>query len=653
MRILENKLSISMRRTGLLGLIFYLGFLPLLTLLPYWFPVQQGVASAASQAGYNNQIAYLLAIAWSGICILAFALCKRFGYLGSPIHLKSESFMTSDSSLKAKKYKFYSAELVTIALVITTLYFPLFLTKHGPYIEDQVFLNALHRMISGQHPYNDFEFLYGPLMIYPAFFWIELFGYSMMSYYSYITILEILTFIALMMILQRYIPKPRERFIAFIIISILLFNTLLGPNQNGLRKLLPIYIMLLITKNPSSLIITSISAFLLGIQLTYSHEYGFAALAAIMVMYGLLIFQEYKYRYLLLAMGVLGVSAIVWYIVSVLIMGNDFSAYIQETRYLIEQFGAGEAGFRFYWTLNSLAIFGVLCLACIIVGQGIGNIRYKSISSGDLFLLCGLIYALVGLKSGLNRCDLWHLNPPILALMFAFLLPSATSLFAYSARVQHMAVALLVIVAATYLLGLMPTGSFYARGWFNGLRDTIAPEHSIQVSMMKTRAPTILTEKSRPNPDALRLGGYLAETAQFKRPVLFYGDLWALGPHVGVYKTDFINDDFLYSEERGHKVKAFLQARHEAIVLMRRPAYERLFGLADPRRYPEFLLRYTPSITKRLASWLSTVHYEGVEREFLGKEQRWTRTVGNYVRQHYTLATEFGDIIVLMRREKA
>ena len=651
MNSLDNKSLISMWRAGLLGLAFYIGFLPLLAVFPYWFPVKQGVASAASQVGYNNHIAYLLVILWAGIGVVLFALCERFGGFRSPARV-SDYGAVSDSRPIAKKYKFYIAEIITVAIVVASLYFPAFLSKYGPYIEDQVFLNALHRMNAGQQPYADFEFLYGPLMIYPAYFWIELFGYSMTSYYSYMAILEALTFLALIAILQTYAPKLATRLVVFFIISIFLFNTLLAPNQNGLRKLFPIFIMLLITKNPGSLRVASTSAFLIGIQLTYSHEYGIAVLAAITSMYGLLTLKKQNFQYLFLAIGVSGLSVTLWYIISILLMGDQFSSYTEETLYLIEQFGSGEAGFRFYWTLNSLAIFGVLCMACVIVGKGIGKTRHQEINSSDLFLLCGLIYALVGLKSGLNRSDLWHLNPPFLALIFAFLLPSTKSLFTYSGRAQHIATALIMIMAVTYFLGLMPTGSFYARGWLNGLRDTITAKGSMKINTLKTRAPTILTEQSNPEPNVMQLGEYLAEAARFERPVLFYGDLWALGPHVGVYKTDFINDDFLYSDERGRQVQAFLQERHEAIVLMRRLVYERLFGLADPMHYPEFLLRYTPSITKQLASWLSTVHYEGVESEFLGKEQRWIRTVGNYIRQHYTLVTKFGDIIVLMRREK-
>jgi len=352
-----------------------------------------------------------------------------------------------------------------------------------------------------------------------------------------------------------------------------------------------------------------------------------------------------------LALTTFIISVLAWYSSARALLGDGFSSYVRETMFLSKRFAAGQSGFTFYWTVNALAVFGVICIACIIVGRGIAKVREGPITAGDLLLFCGLIYAVVAMKSGLNRCDLWHLNPPVLMLVFAFLLPSGRSVFTYSDRVGRLAVFLIAIMAATYLVGIAPTGSYYAKGLLKGMRDSITLKNSREIRTVKTRAPMIELERSHPSPSVLELGEYLATDSRAERPVLFYGDVWSLPKQIGVYKTDFINDDFLHSEGRGDKVRMFLQKRQHAIVIMSKHTYERLFGLSDPTQYPEFRKRYRPTITKTVASWLSTVHYKGVESEVAIKEQLWKRTVGWYVRLHYESVAEFGNRIVLMRKK--
>ena len=632
-----------------LALLFYLGFILLLIVVPYWFPVDKDVASAASVEGYNNCIAYYVAVMWSISGIVMYALLKE-EQESSRNRIILYLLATLTLLLHPMRKRFPVVEVAVVFLCIILLYNPVFLSKYGPYIEDHVFLNALHRMHAGQQPYVDFEFLYGPLMLYPAHLWTNVFGYSLTSYYSYFAILEALTFAVLISVLHLYFPKVRSRYFVFFLIAILICNTLLAPNQNGMRKLLPVFIILLITSNPRSMMIVIIGSLILGLQLSYSHDYGVSAFLSILAMFGLLIVKEVRFKYVPLAIMAIIFSVLSWYISSTLIMEDGFSSYVTETLYLINRFSIGEAGFRFYWTVNTLALFGLLCLSCIIVGQGMSKIREKELGSGDLFLFCGLIYVLIGLKGGLNRCDLWHVNPPFLVLIFSFLLPLSRTLFTYSKRVKKIAVTLIVIIALTYLVGQAPSGSYYVSGLLRGLWDTITFHDSSGRQTVNTRAPMLGYESSNPlNPETLRLAEFLANDAMSNLPVLFYGDTWSLGKVVGVYKTDFINDDFLYSDERGSSVKGFLQEKKCALIIMSRHTYNRIFGFADPLQYPEFRKWYKPTITKSISSWLSSVHYKGVEIEIQVKDKRWKRTVGDYIKSCYKSIAEFGDYIVLTR----
>src|SRR5205807_576032 len=101
------------------------------------------------------------------------------------------------------------------------------------------FLTVLHRMHSGLRPYRDFEFAYGPLMVYMAHGWMLAFGYSMRSYYALICLLEAIQFSALILVMRRWIPNFRARMLAFGFLTVFLFDTLLGLNWNGMRRLLP------------------------------------------------------------------------------------------------------------------------------------------------------------------------------------------------------------------------------------------------------------------------------------------------------------------------------------------------------------------------------------------------------------------------------
>jgi hypothetical protein len=635
---------------ALTGGLFFVALVFALVLIPTWFPMDAKVASAATARGYNNTIAYYVVVVWSMLIVLTFAV------LAFPDYLQFHDAKTSEKSqgLTPRVFelgKTHTLEILLVILVIFVAYFPSFLAKYGPYVEDQVFLNALHRMHAGQQPYVNFEFLYGPLMLYLPHFWISLFGYSMLSYYFFMAILEALVFVLLLIVVQQYVPQFYKRWAIFILVGIFLINALMAPNQNGLRKFLPVIAIIFLTSNPRSSRLVIFASALIGLQLAYSHEFGIASLVAIMAIYTLLILRNWEFK-IYIPMMILSafIALSTWFIVAFLLMGGGFGRYIAETLYLIKQFSAGEASFRFYWTANSLALFGLLCLACISVGRGFVHIRTYSIQQGDLLIFGGLVYTLVSLKGGLNRVDLWHLNPAFLMLIVAFVLPSERNLFTYSQRIQKFANSLIVIGAATYLLGLLPSGSFVARGWVNGLLDSVfTPPHPV-VEVVKTRAPSVELEKSHPSPEILDMAEYLADSSRSDRPVLFYADVWKLGIFVGVYKTDFINDDFLYSEERGQDLGITLQENEDTIVIMRRPTYNRLFNITTSTDFPEFQYRYSNSFAKMLASWLSTVHYEGVETELDVKEARWKRTVGNYVFQHYEQMAEFGDYVVLMRK---
>ena len=73
--------------------------------------------------------------------------------------------------------------------------------------------------------------------------------------------------------------------------------------------------------------------------------------------------------------------------------------------------------------------------------------------AGDLVLIGGFAYALVALKSGLNRADQWHLVPSVLVLATLIVLPTPTRIVPIQPALRRAGIALVAVVALTYSLG--------------------------------------------------------------------------------------------------------------------------------------------------------------------------------------------------------
>ena len=456
-----------------LGLGIYLGYVLLLVTVPYGFPPEADLSTAAAKEGYNVVAAHYVVLAWSLVAVLGAATYWRWAR--RPDSPSTEGISGSTATVKPAGKSGYFLETGFVFMVFVVLYAPPFLARYGPYIEDSLFLNYLLRMHCGLTPYLDFEFIYGPLTLYPAFYWTEIFGYSMSSFYGYLSLLEGLKFAVLIVVLQRYFPSRSKRYAIFVVLLPILFNTLLGLNSNaGLRELGPVLIVLMVTAHARSLWAVTGGAVLLGLQLAYSHEYGVACLAALIGMYGVMAARREGW-WVVLSAAILAVgSGVIWFTAARLLMGDAFPAYLTGTEQMLRYFSEGGHALRFYWTIHSLALFGLLTIACVRVGGGLFAKRGRPLNPGDRLILAGVLFALVALRAGLNRSDLWHLIPAFLVLLFALLLSPPTRVFAASLRGSHrLALTLIGIVSVTQLVGIAPTGSFYAAGYLRGLVDVL------------------------------------------------------------------------------------------------------------------------------------------------------------------------------------
>lgn len=625
--------------------LLLLSLIPALVWLPYLVPVQPDVVSTAALVGYNNSVAFMLTVAWVLLIVTVFA---ARGFATTERNVTGTGHIVASGVKTSARWTGGWIDIGFWVVASLIVYFPLFLARGGPFIEDHIILNALHRMEGGQQPYVDFEFLYGPLMIRLPRLWMQVFGFSLPSFYAYVALIEASFYGALAAVIYRWLPDRKVRWMAMVLVAAFAANVLVGPNWSASRRLLGIVALVVAAAGPRSLAMALIAGVLAGLQAAYSHDFGAATVAGLMCIYGLLAVRGDVRE--ALSKGTLAcvVALLVWFMAAVGSLGMDgFGAYISEVVFLSSRFSAGEAGFRFYWTINSLAIFAMIGCASVALGLGVAN-REERPAFGDFLLAGGLAFAMVGMKSGLNRADMFHLNAPLIALVLGLLFVNHRTLFRLPVWGERLATTAVAVTALTYAFGLLPAASYLAQGWLRGLEVTLSQKPVLELPF-ETRAPIIETWRADPNPEILDLAEYLADPGRRSRPVLFYASAWALGKHVGVYKQDFVNDDFLYAEERGELVRTFLEQNLDALVIIQRPSYQRLYGLANPDAVPEHRERFRPSMAKSIASWLSTVHYREVAVETVLKEQRWRRTVGAWLAERYWPIAEFGDYLVLSR----
>lgn len=634
-------MSTRFSRDGLPGVAAYIALVAALPVVPRWIPADTIGVSAAAADGYNTAAAFWTVLVWAALVIATFAWRQRRSAGNGAAVSPAPGSEPHDGAAGRRNVRW--GEIAAVFVLASLAYFPLVLAPYAPFSEDMYFLTALGRMECGQVPYRDFGFLYGPSMIYLLRGWSQAFGVSLASYYGFLALFEGLQFAVLMAVLQRLVPGRRERYAVFLLLLPFLFNNLFGLNYNGVRWLVPALAVLLASLRPYDRVATAGCTLLLGFHLTYSHEYAIAALLAITGMHAVLAWRGER-RASVRAVLVIGAGSVaLWAAVTRLLLGESMTAYIGHAREIVSMMATGHAGFRFYWTANSLALFGLLTMACAILGARLAARRTGSPDAGERLLVAAVVFTLVALKSGLTRADLWHLDPNFLPLVIAFLLPySATTLMPDRAwrRIAH---GLVAIASVTFLVGIAPMLSLHATSYLRGLGDTLA---GTPLPAAGEPGAGIERERRRPDADLLALGAYLRSTEPNDRPVLFYGRAWALSARIGVCPAPYKLDDLMYTEFTRPEAE-YLKAHPDTRIVIRRDEFTRLYG-GSGGAAPHSRLVMTPM--KRLGRWLSSVHYDSAETEARLQDEARERLTGRYVRDAYDVSAAFGEYIVLGRR---
>ncbi|MCV2870698.1 hypothetical protein OEZ71_00145 [Defluviimonas sp. WL0050] len=597
--------------TGLGGYLVLLAFVPRLVVAN----PETEVVSAALALGYNAPLAYSVVLLWSLILILSAALSGK-AHMAAP-----------EPALGCGRFVIW--ELVAVFALFFLAYFPVFLARYAPITEDHGFITALFRMVCGQIPFKDFEFLYGPAMIYSLWWWGQVFGVSVTSYFSFLAMQEAVQFTVLMAVLQLAIADRRRRYLVFLLVLPFLVDTLLGVNWSALRRLLAVFALLLAAMRPFDFRMNVAVAVLIGLYATYSHEYAAAALFGIGLMYGVLLLGPNRRRALVsgpvIALGAL----VVWAAGIYAMLGPDWPHYIETMKRVVGVMSQGHVSFAFHWTLNSVALFTLMTLACLAVGGAMTRFR-QGASMGDLFLVGAFGFTLVALKSGLTRADHWHLGAAFTALFFAFLLPLNSLAVSISPQMRKAGVILIAIAGLSYLLGIHSSSKRYARAYLRGAEDVLSGARTVEFAPGEFRGPTAEEEHTKPNAKLSAIGRYLADPARTDRPVLYYGTAWMVAPRIGACSEYFPLDALMYSELPNPGAE-FLERHRDAFVVMTRADYLRVFEGETKQKESELAL------IPWLGSWLTSVHFTQVDLEARLLQDARDRTTGAYLREYYEL----------------
>lgn len=625
---------------------FALSVLLLLPVVPRYVHATRGTPPG----GFDPSAAHLLVALAALACIALYAVLARrepaAGVEAAPAHP-----LVLVDRVRPR------AEAALVFGLFVLAYFPPFLQRYGPYGEDSYFLSVLQRVIGGQRPYAEFEFLYGPLLLFPLAGWISAFGYTLRAYYAFLALIEAATFAALTYGLGAVLPDRRQRLLALGVAVVLLVNDNLGLSWIALRRLLPIALLLVyVLRGRTRRAGWAATAGMLGVQILLSLEYAASCVIALGAVGVLESYARRSWRPAVRAGLAVGAAFAVAALLAWGMMGQDAVEWLAATRRIIALRGGGEAAFPFQLSVNAAAVFALLFLGCAWLGAGLARLRGAEPTPGDLFLAASVAYAVVAMKSGLARSDMYHLVPPLLGVAAVLLTRLELSVFRMSPALRKAGIAALALTCLTYLPGLTGAGRLWARGWVLGARDFITRYPVSGVVPAASRTVLIGRGRTLVNPQWIRLAEYFADPARVSRPVLFYERTWGLDKVVGVAKPRGVypTDDYLVTDEEGLALRRFLARDPTALVVVDTTAWKHLLDSTHTPAYASmFWFGRVRSLPVRfLERWSSSHFGTAVVEERIRKRDRWARTVGGYLREHYAPAEAFGEWIVLARRAR-
>jgi hypothetical protein len=199
-------------------------------ILPFRFPPRQFVIGASYEVGFNNGVSFLVYL----ICVPLMAFVT-----GGLLQVqRGVNPRQAGSGRLADK----------VAAVVIASHVALFAALYaykGRFVfgESLYFQSLLYRMSTGEVPYVDFSFYYGPLMLYPSY-WLSRVAGLDLAYGIWFIATYVVGLIFLYVALRVILVQERTRAFWFVLLALGLFNPLTGVNVTFTRYLFPSMVFL-------------------------------------------------------------------------------------------------------------------------------------------------------------------------------------------------------------------------------------------------------------------------------------------------------------------------------------------------------------------------------------------------------------------------
>lgn len=201
--------------------------------LPYRFPPQAFVVGASFEVGFNNAVSFLGYLAGVGVmaCIAA-SLLRPLNALDAP------DVPSNDAG------RLYGVVVLAVVILHIVVFAGLYAYKRRfVFGESLYFQSLLYRMSTGERPYLDFSFYYGPLMLSPAF-WLSRLVSLDLAYGIWFVVTYVVGLVFLATSVHAILKESRARVFWFCLLAFGLFNPLTGLNETLTRFLFPSIVFL-------------------------------------------------------------------------------------------------------------------------------------------------------------------------------------------------------------------------------------------------------------------------------------------------------------------------------------------------------------------------------------------------------------------------
>jgi hypothetical protein len=288
--------SIGSSRTAIQKSIFIALLFAAAFSLPYLFPVSPSI-SRSYVAGFSNQAAVLILL--FGIALFAFF---THGEIAKPGE--------RDSRLPV------SMLLASLGLTLSVCLLRLYVSRDGSLGgETYYFVNRQQMLAAGLAPYRQFEFVYGPLLLYPSFWFTKIFHLTALHGYIAVWCLGWLIGVAMIWMVVRAIDipiPPRSLLFGFLVLAQLVWTNYGGLNYTPLRAYAAAFCIVVIhtlwtrSKSPWLMSLSSVAAVALTIMCSTEQAVG-VTVGLLAYMFLLALSRDLKFPWPALAVSICGV----------------------------------------------------------------------------------------------------------------------------------------------------------------------------------------------------------------------------------------------------------------------------------------------------------------------------------------------------------